>query len=119
MSGLASHDHQHAGYPARCLYPEPPSGLAPNCQEAGGWRACRHHGILQASEAIGKVWETTPVLVIYDALDMKFRRSAARMIRPPLSADPIRKSKISIWIMQSAAPFNIVDLIILPGHLDD
>ncbi|KAF4516235.1 hypothetical protein B566_EDAN000475 [Ephemera danica] len=71
----------HAGYPCyRCLYPEPPpAGLVPNCQEAGVLGVLAGTmGILQASEAIKEVLgigETiADKLVIYDALDMKFRK---------------------------------------------
>ncbi|MEQ1793938.1 MAG: molybdopterin-synthase adenylyltransferase MoeB [Nitrospira sp.] len=71
----------HAGYPCyRCLYPEPPpAGLVPSCQEAGVLGVLAGTmGILQASEAIKEVLgigETiADKLVIYDALDMKFRK---------------------------------------------
>lgn len=71
----------HAGYPCyRCLYPEPPpAGLVPNCQEAGVLGVLAGTmGILQASEAIKEILgigETVAdKLVIYDALDMKFRK---------------------------------------------
>lgn len=71
----------HAGYPCyRCLYPEPPpAGLVPNCQEAGVLGVLAGTmGILQASETIKEVLgigETiADKLVIYDALDMKFRK---------------------------------------------
>lgn len=71
----------HEGYPCyRCLYPEPPpAGLVPNCQEAGVLGVLAGTmGILQASEAIKEVLgigETiADKLVIYDALDMKFRK---------------------------------------------
>lgn len=71
----------HAGYPCyRCLYPEPPpAGLVPNCQEAGVLGVLAGTmGILQASEAVKEVLgigETiADKLVIYDALDMKFRK---------------------------------------------
>jgi adenylyltransferase/sulfurtransferase len=71
----------HQGYPCyRCLYPEPPpAGLVPNCQEAGVLGVLAGTmGILQASEAIKEILgigETiADKLVIYDALDMKFRK---------------------------------------------
>ena len=71
----------HAGYPCyRCLYPEPPpAGLVPNCQEAGVLGVLAGTmGILQASEAIKEILgigETVAdKLVIYDALEMKFRK---------------------------------------------
>lgn len=71
----------HQGYPCyRCLYPEPPpAGLVPNCQEAGVLGVLAGTmGILQASEAIKEILEIGETvankLVIYDALDMKFRK---------------------------------------------
>ncbi len=71
----------HQGYPCyRCLYPEPPpAGLVPNCQEAGVLGVLAGTmGIMQASEAIKEILgigETVAdKLVIYDALDMKFRK---------------------------------------------
>ena len=71
----------HQGYPCyRCLYPEPPpAGLVPNCQEAGVLGVLAGTmGILQASEAIKEILgigETiADKLVIYDALEMKFRK---------------------------------------------
>jgi molybdopterin-synthase adenylyltransferase len=71
----------HQGYPCyRCLYPEPPpAGLVPNCQEAGVLGVLAGTmGVLQASEAIKEILgigETiADKLVIYDALEMKFRK---------------------------------------------
>jgi adenylyltransferase/sulfurtransferase len=71
----------HQGYPCyRCLYPEPPpAGLVPNCQEAGVLGVLAGTmGILQASEAIKEILgigETiADKLLIYDALEMKFRK---------------------------------------------
>ena len=71
----------HAGYPCyRCLYPEPPpAGLVPNCQEAGVLGALAGTmGILQASEAIKEILgigeSLADRLLIYDALEMKFRK---------------------------------------------
>jgi adenylyltransferase/sulfurtransferase len=71
----------HQGYPCyRCLYPEPPpAGLVPNCQEAGVLGVLAGTmGILQASEAIKEILDIGETLadklLIYDALDMKFRR---------------------------------------------
>jgi molybdopterin-synthase adenylyltransferase len=71
----------HQGYPCyRCLYPEPPpAGLVPNCQEAGVLGVLAGTmGVLQASEAIKEILgigETiADKLLIYDALDMKFRK---------------------------------------------
>jgi molybdopterin-synthase adenylyltransferase len=71
----------HQGYPCyRCLYPEPPpAGLVPNCQEAGVLGVLAGTiGVLQASEAIKEILgigETlADRLLIYDALEMKFRK---------------------------------------------
>lgn len=71
----------HEGYPCyRCLYPEPPpAGLVPNCQEAGVLGVLAGTiGILQASEAIKEILgigETlADRLLIYDALEMSFRK---------------------------------------------
>ena len=90
----------HAGHPCyRCLYPEPPpAGLVPNCQEAGVLGVLAGTmGILQASEAIKEILgigETlADKLVIYDALEMKFRKvSRPKDPRCPLcSATPTIK----------------------------
>lgn len=71
----------HQGFPCyRCLYPEPPpAGLVPNCQEAGVLGVLAGTiGVLQAAEAIKEILgigETlADRLLIYDALDMKFRK---------------------------------------------
>ncbi|BFU96736.1 MAG: molybdopterin synthase sulfurylase [Nitrospira sp.] len=71
----------HAGYPCyRCLYPEPPpAGLVPNCQEAGVLGVLAGTmGVLQASEAIKEILDIGETiadrLLIYDALEMKFRK---------------------------------------------
>ncbi len=73
----------HAGYPCyRCLYPEPPpAGLVPNCQEAGVLGVLAGTiGVLQAAEAIKEILgigETlADRLLLYDALEMKFRKLA-------------------------------------------
>lgn len=70
-----------AGLPCyRCLYPEPPpAGLVPNCQEAGVLGVLAGTiGVLQANEAIKEILEIGETLadqlLIYDALEMKFRR---------------------------------------------
>ena len=70
----------HEGYPCyRCLYPEPPpAGLVPNCQEAGVLGVLAGTiGILQANEAVKEILEIGDTLadrlLIYDALEMKFR----------------------------------------------
>lgn len=71
----------HEGFPCyRCLYPEPPpAGLVPNCQEAGVLGVLAGTiGVLQAAEAIKEllgIGETlADRLLIYDALEMKFRK---------------------------------------------
>lgn len=71
----------HEGYPCyRCLYPEPPpAGLVPNCQEAGVLGVLAGTiGILQAGEAIKEILHLGETLadrlLIYDALEMKFRK---------------------------------------------
>lgn len=82
----------HEGYPCyRCLYPEPPpAGLVPNCQEAGVLGVLAGTiGVLQASEAIKEILgigETLAnQLLIYDALEMKFRKVG----RPKDTACPL------------------------------
>jgi molybdopterin/thiamine biosynthesis adenylyltransferase len=71
----------HEGYPCyRCLYPEPPpAGLVPNCQEAGVLGVLAGTiGVLQANEAIKEILgigeSLADRLLIYDALEMKFRK---------------------------------------------
>lgn len=71
----------HQGYPCyRCLYPEPPpSGLVPSCQEAGVLGVLAGTiGVLQAGEALKEILGIGDTLadrlLIYDALDMKFRK---------------------------------------------
>ena len=71
----------HEGYPCyRCLYPEPPpAGLVPNCQEAGVLGVLAGTiGVLQANEAIKEILglgETlADKLLLYDALDLSFRK---------------------------------------------
>lgn len=71
----------HQGYPCyRCLYPEPPpAGMVPSCQEAGVLGVLAGTiGVLQASEAVKEILgigdTLADKLLIYDALDMKFRK---------------------------------------------
>lgn len=75
----------HAGYPCyRCLYSEPPPpGLVPSCQEAGVLGVLAGTiGVLQAGEALKEVLSIgTPLyerLLIYDALEMRFREVRTR-----------------------------------------
>lgn len=64
----------------RCLYPEPPPpGLVPSCQEAGVLGVLAGTiGTLQAAEALKEILgigeSLAGRLLIYDALDMSFRR---------------------------------------------
>jgi adenylyltransferase/sulfurtransferase len=78
----------HAGSPCyRCLYAEPPpAGLVPNCQEAGVLGVLAGTiGVLQAAEAIKEVvgfgTSLAGSMLIYDALDLTFRRT--RIPRDP------------------------------------
>ena len=89
----------HAGYPCyRCLYPEPPpAGLVPNCQEAGVLGVLAGTiGVLQAGEAIKEIIgigdTLADKLLIYDALDMKFRKVS----RPKDPACPLCGSNPTI-----------------------
>jgi len=82
----------HEGFPCyRCLYPEPPpAGLVPNCQEAGVLGVLAGTiGVLQANEAIKEILglgETlADRLLLYDALDMTFRKVG----RPKASDCPL------------------------------
>ncbi|MFQ5455284.1 MAG: molybdopterin-synthase adenylyltransferase MoeB [Nitrospirota bacterium] len=68
------------GYPCyRCLYPEPPPpGLVPSCQEAGVLGVLAGTiGVLQATEALKEILGIgNPLygkLLIYDAMDLRFR----------------------------------------------
>jgi len=70
------------GFPCyRCLYAEPPpAGLVPNCQEAGVLGVLAGTiGVLQAAEAIKEIigigTSLAGAMLIYDALEMTFRRT--------------------------------------------
>ncbi len=72
-----------ANYPCyRCLYPEPPPpGLVPRCSEAGVLGPVTGvMGVLQASEAMKEILgigtSLAGILLLWDALDMQFRRIA-------------------------------------------
>lgn len=72
-----------AKYPCyRCLYPEPPPpGLVPRCSEAGVLGPVTGvMGVLQASEAMKEILDIgtslAGILLLWDALDMQFRRIA-------------------------------------------
>ncbi|MFQ5543596.1 MAG: molybdopterin-synthase adenylyltransferase MoeB [Nitrospiria bacterium] len=64
----------------RCLYPEPPpTGLVPSCQEAGVLGVLAGTiGVLQAAEALKEILgigeSLAGKLLIYDALEMSFRK---------------------------------------------
>ncbi|HVE74502.1 MAG TPA: adenylyltransferase/sulfurtransferase MoeZ [Mycobacteriales bacterium] len=68
----------------RCLYPEPPPpGLVPSCAEGGVLGVlCATIGSIQATEAIkvltGVGEPLVGTLVVYDALQLSFRRIAVR-----------------------------------------
>ena len=70
------------GFPCyRCLYAEPPpAGLVPNCQEAGVLGVLAGTiGVLQAAEAIKEIvgigTSLAGSILIYDALEMTFRKT--------------------------------------------
>lgn len=70
------------GFPCyRCLYAEPPpSGLVPNCQEAGVLGVLAGTiGVLQAAEAIKEIVgfgvSLAGAMLLYDALEMTFRKT--------------------------------------------
>ncbi len=70
------------GFPCyRCLYAEPPpAGLVPNCQEAGVLGVLAGTiGVLQAAEAIKEIvgfgTSLAGFMLIYDALEMTFRKT--------------------------------------------
>lgn len=93
----------HEGFPCyRCLYPEPPpAGLVPNCQEAGVLGVLAGTiGVLQANEVIKEILglgETlADRLLIYDALEMKFRKVG----RPKDPQCPLCRSNPSITTFQ-------------------
>ena len=72
----------HDGFPCyRCLYAEPPpAGLVPNCQEAGVLGVLAGTiGVLQAAEAIKEIIRVGATLagflLVYDALEMTFRKT--------------------------------------------
>ena len=64
----------------RCLYPEPPpAGLVPSCQEAGVLGVLAGTiGVMQAAEAVKEILgigeSLAGRLLIYDALEMSFRK---------------------------------------------
>jgi adenylyltransferase/sulfurtransferase len=72
----------HDGFPCyRCLYAEPPpTGLVPNCQEAGVLGVLAGTiGVLQAAEAIKEIvgigTSLAGSMLIYDALEMSFYKT--------------------------------------------
>ncbi len=73
--------HQGSHCPCyRCLYPEPPpDGLVPSCSQAGVMGPVTGVlGVMQASEAIKEIvgigTSLAGILLLWDALDMQFRR---------------------------------------------
>ena len=73
--------HEGAHCPCyRCLYPEPPpAGLVPRCSEAGVLGPVTVvMGVLQATEAMKEILgigtSLAGILLLWDALDMQFRR---------------------------------------------
>src|SRR5712692_8223250 len=94
----------HDGFPCyRCLYAEPPpAGLVPNCQEAGVLGVLAGTiGVLQAAEAIKEIvgfgTSLAGSMLIYDALDMTFRKT--RIPKDP--ACPLCGSKPRITDLSS------------------
>jgi molybdopterin/thiamine biosynthesis adenylyltransferase len=72
--------HEGAAHPCyRCLYPEPPpEGMVPSCSEAGVFGAVTGvMGTLQATEVLKEIIKIgvslSGRLLIWDALDMRFR----------------------------------------------
>src|SRR5438105_551397 len=85
FEGQASVFAPHLGGPCyRCLYPEPPPpGMVPSCAEGGVLGVLPGIiGCIQATEilklAIGKGTSLVGRLVLFDALDMKFRELKLR-----------------------------------------
>ena len=85
FEGQASVFAPHLGGPCyRCLYPEPPPpGMVPSCAEGGVLGVLPGIiGCIQATEilklAIGKGHSLTGRLVLFNALDMKFRELKLR-----------------------------------------
>jgi len=85
FEGQASVFAPHLGGPCyRCLYPEPPPpGMVPSCAEGGVLGVLPGIiGCIQATEilklALGKGSPLTGRLVLFDALDMKFRELKLR-----------------------------------------
>jgi adenylyltransferase/sulfurtransferase len=85
FEGQASVFAPHLGGPCyRCLYPEPPPpGMVPSCAEGGVLGVLPGIiGCIQATEilklAIGKGTSLTGRLVLFNALDMKFRELKLR-----------------------------------------
>ncbi len=81
LTTLKPHHTDNGPVPCyRCLYPEPPpQGLVPSCQEAGVLGVLAGTiGILQAAETLKEILgigeSLAGRLLIYDALDMSFRR---------------------------------------------
>ncbi|GMQ99427.1 MAG: molybdopterin-synthase adenylyltransferase MoeB [Zetaproteobacteria bacterium] len=84
FEGQATVFHYKDGPCYRCLYPEPPPpGLVPSCAEGGVLGVLPGViGLIQATETIkiilGKGTTLTGRLLLYDAMDMKFREVKLR-----------------------------------------
>jgi len=84
FEGQATVFHYEDGPCYRCLYPEPPPpGLVPSCAEGGVLGVLPGViGLIQATETIkiilGKGTTLTGRLLLYDAMDMKFREVKLR-----------------------------------------
>jgi sulfur-carrier protein adenylyltransferase/sulfurtransferase len=84
FEGQASVFYAREGPCYRCLYPEPPPpGLVPSCAEGGVLGILPGTiGLIQATEAVklilGKGRSLVGRLLLYDALDMKFRELRLR-----------------------------------------
>lgn len=84
FEGQATVFNYHDGPCYRCLYPEPPPpGLVPSCAEGGVLGVLPGViGVIQATEAIkiilGKGSSLSGRLLLYDAMDMKFRELMLR-----------------------------------------
>ncbi len=82
IMGILTTLKPHNGFPCyRCLYAEPPpTGLVPNCQEAGVLGVLAGTiGVLQAAEAIKEIvgigTSLAGSMLIYDALEMSFYKT--------------------------------------------
>ena len=110
FEGQASVFAPHLSGPCyRCLYPEPPPpGMVPSCAEGGVLGVLPGIvGCIQATEilklALGKGTPLIGRLVLFNALDMKFRELCCAATRSALSAATTRPSRNSSITKCSAA----------------